>query len=280
MAGRLRQALAEHGLGEASWYSIDKGSRAAAATRKAVERGAEVVVVCGGDGTVRSASESLVATDVPMAVVPAGTANLFANGVDLPRRPEDVVAAICGGETMWLDSATCNDRSFNVMAGSGFDAGMIDAADGGKQRWGTFAYVWAGVREARRREAFGATVDVDGRTVFEGRATCVLVANIGSLRAGVDAFPAASPTDGLLDLAVITADGIREWAGLLGRAVRGTPAWSGHAHFEQGTRIRVRLDGKHRFELDGGCKGTTKRLDFEVRPAALRVCRAPARSER
>lgn len=274
-ARRLRAALQEHGLDDVPWYSIEKGSRAAAATKKAVKRGAEVVLVCGGDGTVRSASESLTGTDAALAVVPAGTANLFATGLDLPRRPADVVAAIVGGRTILIDSAKCNDRGFNVMAGTGFDAGMIDAADRGKARLGTLSYVWAGVREARHREAFGAEVEVDGREVFEGPATCVLVANIGSLKGGIEAFPDASPTDGKLDLAVITADGMREWAGLMARAVRGTQRWAGNAHFDQGATIRVRLDGKHRFELDGGSKGVAKRLDFSVDEAALRVCVAP-----
>ena len=161
------------------------------------------------------------------------------------------------------------------MAGSGFDAAMIDGADDGKERWGTLSYVRAGVREARRREPFEAVVAIDGHTLFEGEITCVLVANIGSLKAGVDAFPDADPHDGLLDVAVVTAAGMREWAALMARAARGTQRWSGHVQFGQGAEVDVRFRGKHRFELDGGCKGTARHLEFGVRPAGLQLCIAP-----
>ncbi len=120
---------------------------------------------------------------------------------------------------------------------------------------------------------------IDGHTVFEGEATCVLVANIGSLKAGVDAFPDADPFDGQLDVAVVTAAGMREWAALVTRAVRGTQRWSGHVQFGRGSEIDVRFDGKHRFELDGGCKGRAKRLEFGIRPGALHLCVPAAAAE-
>ncbi len=274
----LRGALVTHGLDDAAWYQVDKGRRAAEAAEKAVKRGADVVVVAGGDGTVRAASSALVGTDVAMAVVPAGTANLLASGLHLPPTSDEVIAAVVAGHTVALDSGTCNGRTFNVMAGSGFDAAMIDAADDGKERWGTLAYVRAGVREARHRQPFAATVAVDGDTVFEGEVTCVLVANLGSLKAGVDAFPDADPHDGLLDVAVVTAAGMREWAALMARAVRGSQRWSGHVQFGRGSGVDIRFADRHRFELDGGCKGTAKHLEFGVRPGALRLCVSPGRS--
>lgn len=271
----LQAAIGDHDLGDVPWYSVDRGSDAAKAAAKAVRRGAEVVIVCGGDGTVRAASEALAGTPCAMAVVPAGTANLFATGLKLPTSPADVVAAVVAGSTTTIDTGTCNGRAFNVMAGSGFDAAMIADAEDGKERWGTLAYVKSGIREARRREPFYATVKVDGDMMFEGDVTCVLVANIGSLKAGVEALPDASPTDGRLDIAVVTASGTREWAGLMVSALRKRQRWSGHAHLAQGTKVTVAFSGKHRFELDGGCKGSAKRLEFIVQPGALRVCTSP-----
>ncbi len=268
----LKAAIAEHELSKVAWYSIEHGSDGAKAAAKAVRRGAEVVIVCGGDGTVRAASEALSGTKSVLAVVPAGTANLFATGLKLPSDPADVIAAVVAGASIRLDNGTCNGQTFNVMAGSGFDAAMIADAEDGKERWGTLAYVKSGIREARAREPFVATVRVDGDTLFEGEATCVLVANIGSLKAGVEAMPNASPVDGLLDVAVITANGAREWASLMVSALRHRQQSSSHALLSQGERISVKFDEKHRFELDGGCKGMAKKLDFVVIRQALRVC--------
>ena len=186
-----------------------------------------------------------------------------------------IAAAMRVGCTRSLDTARCNGMAFAVMAGTGLDAAMIDLADEAKERLGTLAYVRAGVREARRRAPFGASVKVDGELLFEGSATCVLVGNIGTLKGGVDAFPAAEPDDGMLDVAVVTAEGLREWGSLMLGAVRHDPARSGHVHLTRGTRIKVKLDRRHRFELDGGTKGRTDRLRMRIVPDSLRVVVEP-----
>ena len=270
----LRRALVEAGLDDAPWTFVPKAAKTTAAARKALERGAETVLVCGGDGTVRAGAEALAGTDATLAVLPIGTANLFANALDLPEDPGDVVAAITGGRRRTIDTGVCNDMTFSVMAGTGFDAAMLDDADAGKDRLGMFSYVRAGLRNARDREPMTMKVDVDGERFFEGGATCVLVGNLGTLKGGLEAFPDASPTDGRLDLAVVTAAGIKEWAGVLWSAVRHQQHLSGHAHLTQAATICVKLDGKHRVELDGGTKGTSKRLDFSVRPRSLHICTA------
>ena len=228
----LKDALREAGE-EVVWLTIDKGRRAKKMARKARKAGAEVVIVAGGDGSVRAAAEGLVHT------------------------------------------GTCNGLTFNVMGGAGFDAAMIDAADADKDRLGVVAYVRAGVHAARDRHPFELSVTVDGSPVFTGRATGVLVGNLGTFKGGLEAFPDASPTDGLLDLAVITAAGMRDWASLMIAAARHRQGATPHARLWQGREIGVRLAAEHRFELDGGVRGRAERLDFAVQPRSLTVC-APA----
>ncbi|MCU1501194.1 MAG: transcription regulator [Ilumatobacteraceae bacterium] len=269
---RLRAALHDAGYGNAPWIEIAKGSEAKKAARKAVRAGAEVVLVCGGDGSVRAAAEALVDGDVALAVLPAGTANLFAGAFDLPSDPKEVVDLIRAGGRRTIDTGECNGQTFAVMAGAGFDAAMIDSADDQKERLGTIAYVRAGVHEARTREVFEARVAIDGSTFFEGPATCVLVGNIGTLKGGVQAFPDASVTDGLLDVAVVTAAGMREWAALMLDAVRHRQRATAHAQLGRGADIVVELDRKHRYELDGGMKGRAKRLRLSAHPHSLVVC--------
>ena len=82
----------------------------------------------------------------------------------------------------------------------------------------------------------------------------------------------ASATDGRLDVAVVTAAGLREWASLIISTARRRQGSSPHVRLAQGTQIDVRMDGEHRFELDGGTKGTTSHLKFQVRPRSLVVC--------
>jgi YegS/Rv2252/BmrU family lipid kinase len=271
-AGRLKDALRRSGLDRTKWITIEKGSAATKATAKALDRGADVVLVCGGDGTVRAASQALVGADAALAVLPTGTANLFASAMNFPDDPAELVELIRGGERRTIDTGTCNGLTFNIMAGTGFDAAMIDSADDDKERLGMVSYLRAGVKQAREREAFEMRVEVDDKNVFEGSASCVLVGNIGTLKGGVEAFPDASPTDGVLDVAVVTATGLRAWTGLMVSAVRGRQHLTRHAKMWSGRSVSVLTDSKHRFELDGGVKGTAKKFDFQVVPGSLVVC--------
>lgn len=271
----LKVALNDAGFEGARWIEIDKGSAATKAAKKALDHHADVVLACGGDGTVRAAAHALVGTSASLAVLPAGTANLFASAMSISDDPAEVLQLVTSRQHRTIDTGRCNGMTFNVMAGTGFDAAMIDSADEHKERLGMVAYVRAGTREARRRETFQMSVDVDGDAVFEGPASCVLVGNIGTLKGGVEAFPDASPTDGKLDIAVVTATGLKAWAGVMVSAVRKRQQLSGHTHLWTGSTVTVRTDHKHRFELDGGVKGTSKTFEFEVVPKSLVVC-APA----
>jgi YegS/Rv2252/BmrU family lipid kinase len=274
-ARTLRRSLAAAGVGDVCWSEIDKGSDAKRAAAKAVKHGAQTVVVCGGDGSVRAAAEAVVDTSASLAVVPSGTANLFATGLHLPTDIQEIVDLIHSGDRRSIDSAVCNGRTFNVMAGSGFDVGMLAQAEDDKERLGTLAYVRAGVGQVRHRKMFDAKVTIDDEVFYDGEASCVLVGKLGSLKGGIKTFPEATPTDGLLHVAVVTAAGMREWASLMVSAVFRKQQSSNHAEIGSGTAISVSFDRKRRFELDGGVKGRAKKLEFEVNPRSLILC-APA----
>ncbi len=271
-ARRLRSALASAGLGDVHWVDIDKGSDAKAAAKKALKRGATTIVVCGGDGSVRAASEAIVGTQTALAVVPSGTANLFASGLGLPSDIDEIVDLVIRGDRRSLDTASCNGQTFNVMAGSGFDVDMLNDAEDNKERMGTFAYVGAAVRETRHRKMFDTKIEIDGKPFYDGPASCVLVGNSGSLKGGVKAFPDATATDGRLHVAAVTAVGKREWANLMISAVFRRQQWSSHSEIGEGAAVTVTFDKKRRFELDGGVKGKSKTLEFEIQPHSLMVC--------
>jgi diacylglycerol kinase (ATP) len=275
-ARSLKRSLTDAGVDDFDWLEIKRGSDSKKAAAKAVKRGAQTVIVCGGDGSVRAAAEALVGTSASLAVVPCGTANLFATGLHLPTDIDDIVKVITSGDRRSIDTATCNGQTFNVLAGSGFDVGMLAAAEDDKERLGTLAYVRAGVDEVRHRKLFHAKVSLDDQAFYEGEASCVLVGKLGSLKGGIKAFPEATPTDGLLHVAVVTAAGMREWASLMVSAVTRRQQSSNHAEIGAGTSVRVSFDNKRRFELDGGVKGRAKKLEFEVNPRSLVVCAPPA----
>lgn len=267
------KVLSDHGLGDCPWLEAPKGSKAGGCARRAVEGGAELVIVVGGDGTVRAVADELAGTKVMLGIVPTGTANLFATYLGIPKDPGEAVEVALARSTVKLDVGRCEGDVFDVMAGIGFDAAMVEAPSNGvKKRLGMLAYVVSGAKEAVKRTPTPVRVKVDGVDWFEGPATGVLVGNIGRIGGGVDVFPDASPFDGRLEVGVVTAEGARKWTGVVARLATSDANSSPHVRMTSGKKISVTLQRKELYELDGGAIGETKKLRFRCDPGALRVC--------
>jgi diacylglycerol kinase family enzyme len=158
------------------------------------------------------------------------------------------------------------------MAGAGFDARMIsDAGRGLKDRTGRAAYVASGVKNlSARREK--ATVEVDGKRFFQGRVSCVLAGNVGTILGGVEAFPQARPDDGRLELGVVTAKNPLDWARTFSRLALGQAKRSPFVELTRGTKVKVRFGRKIPYELDGGARRACRELRIKVRPASITIC--------
>jgi YegS/Rv2252/BmrU family lipid kinase len=271
----LRRELERHGVEKPLWFEVPKSKKAPKRVRQALDEGAELIVVWGGDGTVQRCIDVMAGSDAALAVVPAGTANLFASNLDIP---QDIAEAVCiglYGSSRKIDVGKMKGERFAVMAGAGLDARMIRDADGTlKDRLGRLAYVWTGVKSARA-STFGARIEVDGTQWYEGEASLVLAGNLGEVFAGVEAFENADPDDGRLDLAIVHAEGLVEWARTAARAAVGKMSDSPFVQQTTAQTIEVKLDRKVPYELDGGERDPVKRFEIEVEPAAIEV-RVPA----
>jgi len=269
---KLRRELARRGVRDPLWVEVPKSKRAPKQLRKLLERGADHVFVWGGDGMAQRCIDTLVGTNATLAIVPAGTSNLLASNLGIPKAVGKAVDVGLHGRRRRIDVASLNGERFAVMAGAGFDAEMIDGAAGRiKRRLGRAAYLWTGAKSLRVRP-FEARIRVDGSPWYRGPASCVLAGNMGSLFGGVEVFADAEPDDGLLDLAVITADGLAQWAGTVGRTIAGHPERSPSFHLTRGRKAKVKLDRKVLYELDGGTRSKVKRYRLTVEPGAITVC--------
>ena len=238
--------------------------------RRAVEAGADTVVACGGDGTVRACLDSLRHCDTALDIVPLGTGNLLAGNAGIPSGLDGAKEA--GRRPVRpIDLGSVNGEAFAVMAGSGFDALMIgDADDDTKRRIGTLAYVISGAKNLPAR-LVPTVVDVDGDRWFQGRTAMVLVGNHGEMTAGLEVFPDAEPDDGLLDVAVLSAGTLGEWARVLTNLALGRPQPDHLVKRTQGRRIEVRTDRPRPYELDGEARDPASELVYEIDPGALRL---------
>lgn len=267
----LRSELEARGVAEPRWFEVQKSRLAPKRVQKALDEGVDLVIAWGGDGMVQRCIDVLAGTDVPLAIVPAGTANLFASSIGVPNNVAGAVTVALGGVERTLDVGKVNGERFGVMAGAGLDARMIREADGSlKDRLGRLAYVWTASKQLRT-EPFRARIEVDGDLWYKGKASCVLFGNVGSLFGGVEVFETSRPDDGVLELGVTNAEGLGEWARTVAETVVGNTARSPFVQTTKARKVVVELDRKVPFELDGGERGASKRLKTKVEPNAIRV---------
>ena len=267
----LRRVLETEGVDKPLWYEVPKAKKATEQVQRALDEGAELVFAWGGDGTVRRCVDTLAGTDTSLAVVPAGTANLFATNLGIPTDIEGAVAVGLRGHRRRLDVGRFEQERFGVMAGAGFDAAMIRGADELKERMGRAAYLWSGSRNLGG-DGFRAEIQVDGTDWYEGRTTCILLGNLGQVVGGVRVFPDARPDDGLLELGIVTAEGLLQWTRTLARTAIGAPNRSPFVRTTKASSVKVALDRKVRYELDGGDRSKVKSFRVEVEERALKVC--------
>ena len=191
-------------------------------TRDAIARGASVVLVAGGDGTVRAVAEAMRGSGVPLAIVPSGTGNLLARNLLLPLAgSEAMIEAAFEGDVLPIDIGIADitratgereSHAFVVMAGMGLDAAMIANTNPRmKKHLGWVAYVDGAARALPSAKPFRLAYQMDGLSLHMAKVHSVLFANCGALPAGIDLVPDGLVDDGLLDVALIEARGPLGW---------------------------------------------------------------------
>ncbi|MEU9921740.1 diacylglycerol kinase family protein [Streptomyces griseoluteus] len=278
----LRRVLAQHGHREPVFIETTAADPGGGQTARALDEGAALVVVCGGDGTVRAAADRLAGSGVPLAVVPFGTGNLLARNLGLPLTPAEALDAALGGAPRVIDLARIEGDGlpathFAVMSGVGLDAAMMKYAeehDRAKALLGWPAYVLAAPK-AMRGPRMGLSVRLDGGQPLRRTARMVLVGNTGALQGGLRLIPDARPDDGMLDLLILDPQGPGGWlrtvSALLLHRKRDGEEGEGQPEFRAFRRAEFTFDAPEPREIDGDPVGTGLRLSVEVVPGALTV---------
>jgi len=124
----LRKVLDAEGVTAPMWHEVKKSRRAPEYARRAAARGADVIFVWGGDGTVQRCIDAVAGTGTAVAILPAGTANLLAMNLQIPDDLPEAVRIGLHGDRRRMDTGSVNGEHFTVMAGAGFDARMISEA--------------------------------------------------------------------------------------------------------------------------------------------------------
>jgi YegS/Rv2252/BmrU family lipid kinase len=270
----VRWAMSEHGWDEPLWYETTADDPGAGQAAQAVRDGADLVLACGGDGTVTACAEGVAGSGTPLGILPLGTGNLLARNLGLPLDLDAALVAALTGSDRRLDAGSANGHTFVVMAGLGFDAKMLDeSSEPLKKRLGSAAYVLSALRHLRDRPVRVSLV-ADGGPPMRVRASAVIVGNVGWLQGGIRLLPDAEPDDGTLDAVVLTARGWAGWIRLAARVLLRRPA-DGQMTTLQFRNLTITADREQPWELDGEVMGGTRRLMVTAQPGRL-LLRVPA----
>ncbi|MGV8846457.1 diacylglycerol kinase family protein [Tessaracoccus sp.] len=273
--GLIERRLAEDGWEPPMWLSttVDDPGRGMAQT--ALDAGVDLVMVAGGDGTVRVVCGALANTTATVAIVPSGTGNLLAGNMKIPFDAEKALDVALQGHTTTIDilevRAPGRDVEYAaVMCGVGADAAVLnDTNEELKNQIGVAAYVIAGLSHVKARP-FHASVTVDDDAPLVRDASLVMVGNVSDLQAGLTLMPEASASDGVLDVLIASPKNQVELTQLVS-AVLAQGREPATMERRTGTRVHIELDEEELYELDGDVIGKTTELSFTVLPSALRL---------
>lgn len=178
-------------------------------TRRAVQDGADVLAVMGGDGMTHLGVNTLAAAHLSgdsrttLGLIPAGTGNDLCRGIGLdPQNAVAAAAVIATGHSRFIDLARVGDTYVGAVLATGFDALVNRRAN--QMHWprGSSRYAVATMAELRVFSPLWYRLTLDGE-VRELPAMLVAIGNTSSYGGGMHICPGATPYDGLLDVTII-----------------------------------------------------------------------------
>jgi YegS/Rv2252/BmrU family lipid kinase len=276
---RLTRALARRGI-DVTPLPTEFAGHATQLTRQAVNDGAEIVIVCGGDGAINEAAQSLVGTETALAAWPCGTANVLARELRLPCDEEAFAELIVrrSERTISVGRAVKPDtgwrRYFLLMAGIGLDATIVNSVDLGlKRKIGVGAYLASGLGFLARLPLTPFSIEFNGR---RHESAFTVISNAANYAAFFTLAPGAEIDDDKLDVCVFNSRSRLAYLtyALLSMA-RGRHTRSSNVIYQPAQEAHANSNDKALVQLDGDVVGTLP-MRFEIAPQALRII-APAK---
>ena len=270
---RMRETLET--AGHSVVVDIVEGDAVAEALDKAAAtRGVDVVIAGGGDGTISAAASRLMGKKKALAVLPAGTMNLFARGLGIPQNLDDAVKAFADGEAIAVDMASANGRPFVHQFSIGMHAKMVDLRD--KMTFGSRL----GKMRASMRASLATLLDPPSLKVLlkVGDAeimTRVTAISITNNLFGEGHLPYADqPDGGVLGVYVTVAHERGQLLSFFLNMARGRWRDNPHVEIHEGEKVVLKLlsrAGKRKCVIDGELLPLARETTVEIRKKVLNV---------
>ena len=244
-----------------------------------LEKGADAVMVTGGDGVFSNALQVLACTDVPVGIVPAGTGNDHAREFGIPTKdPEAAADIIVDGWTETVDLGRISDSGgtskwFGTVAATGFDSLVTDRAN--RMRWphGRLRYYVAMLAELSQLRLLPFRMVLDGTREIDAAITLAAFGNTRSYGGGLLICPNADHADGLLDITMVHEASRTKLVRLFPALLKGTHVNHHEVSTARARTIHVECPGINVYaDGDFACPLPA---EISVVPAALQILRRP-----
>ncbi|MFJ6413712.1 diacylglycerol kinase [Terribacillus sp. AE2B 122] len=238
---------------ETSTHATTCEGDATAAARLAVERGYDLVVACGGDGTVNEVVSGLAEQPnrPKLGIIPVGTTNDLARALFIPRNIKRAAEIIVEGKTRKLDIGKVNDHYFMNIAGGGKLTELTyDVPSKTKTMLGQMAYYLKGIEMLPSLRPIKVEIEYDGKW-FEDEIMLFLVSNTNSVGGFEKLAPDALLDDGLFDLVILRKTNIAEFIRIASLAIRGAHLDHDLIFYTRANRIKVKPADKMQLNIDG-----------------------------
>ena len=237
--------------------------------------GESIIIASGGDGTVGAVASALQGSDIPLGIIPRGTANAFSVALGIPTGVKAACTNLLLGNLRRVDVAVCNDRPMILLAGLGFEAGMVDKASRElKNILGPMAYIFSGARQLVDQHPFQATMQIDGNE-YQLDTSAITVANAAPATSVMaQGFGEVIPDDGLLEVIVATPKdrmaGFSVLSSLAWSAIKSSNANHNNIACFRTKQIEIKLNDVQRLVIDGEVLDA-ETVTVSVNPQALQV---------
>lgn len=238
---------------ETSVHSTIGVGDATKAARIAVERGYDVIVAAGGDGTINEVINGMAEQPnrPKLGIIPVGTTNDFCRALSIPRNTHKAVDVILENHSIALDIGRVNDQYFMNIAGGGKLTELsYDVPSKLKTMLGQLAYYLKGIEMLPSLRPIKVQIEYDGK-LFEDEIMLFLVANTNSVGGFEKLAPSAEMNDGLFDLLILRKTNLAEFVRLASLALRGAHLDDDRIFYTRASRIKINTEEQMQLNIDG-----------------------------
>ena len=239
---------------EASCHATTGAGDATDAAKKAVERGFDIVIACGGDGTLNEvvAGISQCENRPRLGLIPMGTTNDFARAVHIPRDIEKAVDIIIKGETLPVDVGLMNGERYfiNIAGGGRLTELTYEVPSKMKTVLGQFAYYLKGIEMIPSIRAAHMRLEIDDE-VFDSEMMIFLCALTNSVGGFEKIAPDASINDGKFTVMALKKCSLADFARIIALAAKGDHFNDPNVIYRKASKVTVTSNDEVHINLDG-----------------------------